>query len=186
MTKKSKTRLLADQAAREAAGGRVKNLTQSRTITSSAWHGLKQTHKRSSDHLVKLAGLVSQYVDPVVLMKVSDNGDKDRFNQLHLDVQEQMKGVGKEFSDLYDEHKDRNGACTTATEMQLAISLAERYQRFDVSLMEKFQPIISDMNEIYNRAMRQLEEIRQQVEAEQSKKPVDVEFREVPVEQQPA
>lgn len=186
MTKKSKARLASDAAKREAAGGRVKTLSQSREITSRSWFELKQVHRRSSDNLVRVAGLLGQYNDPIVLMKVSDNGDTPRFNALHLEVQERMKVLSVEFNSMHDGHKNRKGASTSVADMQAAAALFDRYQAFDVSILEQFQPIVNDLSEIYNRAMRQLEEIRQQVATEQSKEPMDVEFREVPVaEQQP-
>lgn len=163
MAKKSNDRKARDRAARAKAGGRVLNASQNRAVTSRSWYELKQTHERSGHNLARVAGLLAQHSDQLVLMKMADNGDRPRFDELHAQVQTLMVEIGVEYVAMWDAHKDRKGPCTTMHDLEIAVSMFERYERFDISLIEKFQPIVAEINTMYNKAMNELHDIQVQV-----------------------
>lgn len=156
MTVKSKSRREKDAKARAANGGKTVTGRMNREKTSRAWYELKMVHCRSQAYIEQLAHRMTQYQNPLVLAKIVKNNQADRFNFLQTQMQQAAGPVAIEFNELWDSHKDIKKLCLSITELDQAMTIFNRYQQFDMDFFNKFQPIITELNEIFNTALKQL------------------------------
>uniref|UniRef100_A0AAU7PF66 Uncharacterized protein n=1 Tax=Burkholderia phage vB_BgluM-SURPRISE13 TaxID=3159457 RepID=A0AAU7PF66_9VIRU len=159
MTKKSVGRRQRDAERRASTGMTGKgNKSFDREKSSRCWYELKSVHSRSQKNIDKLAGLISQYRHKVVLMKIAKNGDQPRFDELMASIPPLVEKMGKDFQDLWDSHADKKKLCLSYEELTQAFRIFEAYQAFDIDLFNVFQPIIGELNLIYNKALKELME----------------------------
>jgi hypothetical protein len=159
MTKKSVGRRQRDTERRAAAGITGKGTKSfDREKTSRCWYQLKEVHTRSQRSIEKLALLIAQYRHKVVLMKIAKNGDEARFEELQASIPPLAEKMGKDFQDLWNSHADKRKLCLSYEELMQAFKIFEAYQAFDIDLFNVFQPIIGELNAIYNKALKELME----------------------------
>lgn len=156
MTKKSASRRNRDTERRAALGITGKKQGFDREKSSRCWYELKAVHTRSQGHIEKLARLISQYRHKIVLMKIAKNGDQERFNELQASIPPLAGKLQKDFEQLWQSHADKKKLCLSYAELAEAFRIFEAYQAFDIDLFNTFQPIIGEMNQIYNKALKQL------------------------------
>ncbi|HEX9137148.1 MAG TPA: hypothetical protein VF905_09425, partial [Nitrospirota bacterium] len=156
MTRKSSNRRAKDAAAQQAAGGKPQSARVIREKTTRAWYELKIVHSRTQSYIEELAKRMIQYAHPVVLLKIAKNGDTERFNELQKLIQEKAVVTGADFASLWDLHKDKNKLCLSVTELEQAYRIFDMYQAFDTDFFTTYQPIIEELNAIFNKALKQL------------------------------
>jgi len=145
------------------------------------WFELKNVHKRSSKYLFDTASLFSQYSHPVVLKKIAKNGDDVKFNNLQLQVRSELKPLTVKFSELWNRHKDKNRLCHNYTELAEAFALFEEYQKFDMQCFDTFHPIVTELNVIFNKALKELLENGEIQNDPNVNVVTDLEFKETPL-----
>jgi hypothetical protein len=165
MTKKSQSRRNKDATLNAQMGISGKAPKMNREKSSRCWYELKTVHMRSAGYLGRAAELMQQYGNPVVLVKIAKNGDGARFNELQMSIPTLMQRVGEQFEALWDSHKDKKKLCLSYTELQDAFRIFEAYQVFDTDFFTTFQPIISELNDIFNKALNQLLEAQEELSA---------------------
>lgn len=158
MTKKSVGRRNRDAQRRADAGLSSKGKAFDREKTSRCWYQLKEVHARSQKSIDKLAALISQYRHKVVLMKIAKNGEEPRFNELMAQIPPHVETMARDFQELWDSHADKKKLCLSYDELMQAFKIFEAYQAFDIDIFNNFQPIIGELNDIYNRALKELME----------------------------
>jgi hypothetical protein len=188
MARKSASRRAKDAAAAQASGKVVKPSVV-REKTTRAWYELKIVHSRTQSYIEQLAQRMIQYAHPVVLLKIAKNGDTDRFNELLKLLQEKAIVTGADFESLWNLHKDKKKLCLSVKELEEAHRVFDLYQAFDTDFFTTYSGIITDLNEIFNKALKQLldakDELAQEtIESAQAKMAdvnvvSDVEFTEV-------
>lgn len=179
MTKKSDSRLARDAKRREQLGITPK-VRIDREKNSRSWYELKMTHKKSQDYIERTAKLFGQYNNAKVILQIVRNGKQDRWNELQKLVQEKMEVFGPRFKALWDSHKDKRKLCLSFTELTQAFQIFEAYQVFNMDFYNEFEPIIAELNEIFNEALKQL------LDGETDPKVVtDVDYREPAAVQEP-
>lgn len=155
MTVKSKSRRERDAQLR-LKHGKVVNKTLSREKTSLAWYELKRTHARTQQYIVDLAERTMQYANITVVSKIITNGDKERFDFLMGQIKQAAGIKATDFEELYNSHKDKTGRCTTMSDVEAAMVIFGNYEKFDTDFFTTFQPLISELNQIFNKALEQL------------------------------
>lgn len=190
MTKKTTSRRERDAQKRIANGGKLPNARVNRETVSRAWYDLKATHARTQQYIAQLADRMYQYNNLQVLAQVAKNGEEDRFNHLiNVMIPQHAETVGTDLQQLWDMHKDRKGRCITIDDVELAMSIANGYEKFDVDFFRTFQPIITELNAIFNKALKQLLDEKAELDAKMIKevqtKAIDFNSP-VPVYEQPA
>lgn len=178
MTRKSMSRRAKDAAAHEAAGGKKQSARVVREKTTRAWFELKIVHGRTQQYIEQLASRMVQYAHPIVLLKISKNGDTARFNELQKLMQEKAVVTGADFESLWNLHKDKNKLCLSVKELEEAYRIFDMYQAFDTDFFTTYQPIIEELNTIFNKALKQLldakDELAKNTIADAQAKLVDV------------
>lgn len=163
MTQKSASRRQRDANRRAEMGITSGKKTFDREKTSRCWYQLKEVHGRSQRSIEKLAELIAQYNHPVVLMKIAKNGDEAAFNAVQAKIPPAVAEMAKVFQELWDSHADKKKLCLSFEELQQAFRIFEAYQTFDIDLFNTFQPIIGELNVIYNKALGQLLEAQDEL-----------------------
>lgn len=157
MASKSDARIARDKARLKAAGKpRLNNATKNRQVTSRSWYELKQVHIRSARYMARMGDFLRKYLNPQVLMKITDNGRQKEFDDLQRSIPVLMAPFAAEFEAMLKQHEHKRSACTTLEDMELAYRLFEDYQKFDMDYYTVFQPLTTKMNEIFNEALSQL------------------------------
>lgn len=169
MTVKSAGRRQRDAERRAALGITDKNKRFDREKTSRCWYELKAVHTRSQGNIEKLAILFGQYRHKVVLMKIAKNGDKEAFDALQAQIPPLAEKLAADFQALWDSHADKKKLCLSYAELSEAFRIFEAYQAFDIDLFNTFQPIISGLNQIYNKALKQLLDAQDELVVEMMK-----------------
>lgn len=175
MTQKSQGRRDRDAKQRAANGGKRID----REKHSRCWFELKLTHSRSQEYIVKTAKLFGQYGVPKVLVRIQANGDRPRWEELQSSVPKLMETFMPRFQELFASHGDRKKLCLSYTELQLAFRIFEAYQVFDLDFYNAMSPIVEELNDIFNKALKQeleegnvlIDEVAPRASAEQP--PVD-------------
>lgn len=168
MTKKTTSRRDRDAKLRQANGGKLKSARVDRERISRAWYDLKAMHANSQQYMAQLATRMQQYLNLPVLAQIQKNGDDVRFNELqNVDLKKAVAVAMKEFSELWDMHKDRKGRCVTLEDMELAANVGNGYEKFNTDFFLAFKPIIAEMNVIFNKALKQLLDAQDQKVANQ-------------------
>lgn len=162
MTTKSKSRRERDAQLRLKAGGKIVNKRQSREKTALAWYELKNTHAASQRYIIDLGERMKQYVNVTVLAKIIKNGDKDRFDSLFNQIIEATKVTMVEFEALWNSHKDKKERCHSMKDVEAAMVIFGNYEKFDTDFFTTYQPLISELNLIFNKALRELLEAQDQ------------------------
>lgn len=182
MTQKSASRRQRDANRRAQMGIASGKKTFDREKTSRCWYQLKEVHSRSQRSIEKLAELIAQYNHPVVLMKIAKNGDQAAFNAIQAKIPPAVEAMAKDFQALWDSHADKRKLCLSFEELQQAFRIFEAYQTFDIDLFNTFQPIIGELNVIYNKALSQLleaqDELKLKMAADGTLPVSDVVFKE--------
>lgn len=155
MTAKSNARRQRDRQALEKSGVKKKQ-SFNREKSSRCWYELKEVHMRSARNFEKTARLFGQYNNPAVLAQIARNGDDARFQDLQLLVQSKVPALTKDFQDLYDQHKDKKKLCLSYNELQEAFKIFEAYQAFDTDFFLAIEPIVNELNSLFNKALGQL------------------------------
>jgi hypothetical protein len=194
MTRKSQSRRAKDAAAQEANGGKKNTAKIQREKTTRCWYELKTVHARTQSYIEQLAHRMIQYAHPVVLLKIAKNGDTARFQELQKLLQEKAAHTAADFASLWDLHKDKNKLCLSLKELEQAYRIFDMYQAFDTDFFSTYQPIIEELNAIFNKALKQLldakDELAKTTIADAQAKMVDVnvvsdvEFTEVKKEEE--
>lgn len=167
MTKKTASRRERDAQKRQVNGGKLPSARTDRERVSRAWYDLKGMHGESQKYIHQLAERMTQYMNLPVLAQIKKNGDDARFNELqNVELKKHTDVAMKEFAALWDSHKDRKGRCVTLSDMELAVNIAGNYEKFNADFFLAFQPIISEMNKIFNKALKQLLDAQDQATSE--------------------
>lgn len=156
MTRKSASRRDADRKRAEQNGGKKVVARVNREKSSRAWYELNIVHARSQAYIQRLAEHMRKYVNPPVHLKIASNGDAPAWKELNASLNTNSEAFAKRFADLYDSHKDKKKLCLSLVELEQAMAIHNEYEKFDTDFFTTFQPIISGMNEIFNKALKQL------------------------------
>lgn len=156
MTEKTQSRRDRDAKARAAHGGNVTTISRNREKTTRAWYELKVVHQRTTSYIHQLAEKMQQYNNPLVLSKIAKNGDADAFKVLQARFQQHAATLAVDLQELWNRHKDRKKLCLSIKEVHEAYEVFGQYQQFDADFFGTFQPLLSDMNDIFNKALKQL------------------------------
>jgi hypothetical protein len=166
MTAKSDSRRARDAKARAAAGGKLPSARVQREKFTRCWYELKTVHARSQNYIEQLGNRMRQYMHGLVLLKIAKNGDKERFDALLVQIQELAPATAAEFQSLWEMHGDKKKLCLSMTEFEQAMAIFDKYQAFDIDFFNTYQPIISELNQIFNKALGQLLEAKDKLAAE--------------------
>ena len=157
MTKKTTSRRDRDAKARQLNGGKIPSARVDRERISRAWYDLKGMHANTQKYIAQLAERMKRYANLPVLAQIAKNGESERFTFLtEVAIPQHAATVGVDLQNLWDSHKDRKGRCTTIAEVELAMSIGNSYEKFDTDFFIIFQPIISELNVMFNKALKQL------------------------------
>lgn len=179
MAKKSIARRNSDAALAQKLGGRVPNATKSRENVARAWFQLNIIYNDSRAYLAKIGGHLLHYVThPEVIMKMDKNNTIGEFNQGCKEIGTIANELGAQLEAIHVRHADRTGLCKTLDDVNEARLLFEAYDGFKMDVYAKAQPIITELNRVYNAAVKQLVEGREKAIADGTL-PTDVEFKEV-------
>lgn len=166
MTRKSQNRRQKDAAAAAANGGKLPNARVQREKSARCWYELKNVHARTVAYVNQLAQRMMQYANPIVLMKVAKNGDKERWDALNVTLQQRAGVAATDLEELWASHSDKTGLCHSVVELNQALKIFEAYQAFDMDFFATFSPIITELNEIFNKALKELLEAQDKLAAE--------------------
>ena len=164
MSTKSQSRRQRDAAQEQAVPGIRKVLDRKKS--AQCWFELKVVHMRSQDYMTKVAGLFAKYRNPVVLAKIVRNGDFDKWQELHGQLPPIVERMSADFSKIWDMHKDKRKLCLSSEELTQAYRIFDLYQAFDMEFFELVSPIISGLNEIFNKALKMLLDAQEKLRVE--------------------
>jgi hypothetical protein len=166
MTSKSDSRRARDAKARAANGGKLPSARVQREKFTRCWYELKTVHARSQNYIEQLGIRMRQYMHGIVLLKIAKNGDKERFDALLLQIQELAPATATDFENLWAMHSDKKKLCLSMADFEKAMAIFDLYQAFDIDFFNTYQPIISELNQIFNKALGQLLEAKDKLAAE--------------------
>lgn len=170
MTKKSQLRRNSDAALAKQLGRRAPSATKTREAIARAWFQLNITYNESRNYLAKIGGHLLHYVSaPEVIMKIDQMGNLAEFNSNCKEIGTVANALGLKLAELHSRHVNRKGLCKSLEDVNEARLLIEAYDAFKMEVYSVSQPIIAELNRIYNNAVKAI-----------MAGPTDVEFKEVP------
>lgn len=157
MSTKSAARREKDKARLEQMGKkRNTGANHQREVTARSWFELKAVHRRTSDYIMNTAVQLAKYSHPTVTLKIADNNDDAEFNAKASSIPVMIAPLQKDLAALWARHEHKKGRCIGMADIEEAFKLFEAYEALGVEFYSLVEPVITRLNEIYNKALKQL------------------------------